>query len=229
MRELSIFIDESGDFGKFNHHSPYYIISLVFHDQDVDISNNILTLDNKLAVLNLHNNCIHTAPIVRGEESYQNLDITLRRKILLSFISFVKRCNISYKCFYIEKKHIKEPIEVYTKLTKQLSIFIKDNLEYFNNYDIIKIYYDNGQIELTKIFTGVFNALFSNPVFNIVAPSSYKLFQAADLFCYFKLVSLKSNSKCMSMSEKRFFESAHNLYRMYIKQFYKLEFKKEDY
>ena len=37
MRELSIFIDESGDFGAYAPHSPYYIISLVFHDQDEDI------------------------------------------------------------------------------------------------------------------------------------------------------------------------------------------------
>lgn len=31
MRELSIFIDESGDFGPFEKHAPYYVLSLVFH------------------------------------------------------------------------------------------------------------------------------------------------------------------------------------------------------
>ena len=33
MRELSIFVDESGDFGEYEKHSPYYIVSMVFHDQ----------------------------------------------------------------------------------------------------------------------------------------------------------------------------------------------------
>ncbi len=33
MSELSVFIDESGDFGPYEHHAPYYIITLVFHDQ----------------------------------------------------------------------------------------------------------------------------------------------------------------------------------------------------
>ena len=28
MSELSIFIDESGDFGPYEYHSPYYIISM---------------------------------------------------------------------------------------------------------------------------------------------------------------------------------------------------------
>ena len=34
MRELSVFVDESGDFGEYDYHSPYYIITLVFHNQD---------------------------------------------------------------------------------------------------------------------------------------------------------------------------------------------------
>ena len=33
MRELSIFIDESGDFGSYEHHCPYYLMTLVFHNQ----------------------------------------------------------------------------------------------------------------------------------------------------------------------------------------------------
>ncbi len=35
MRELGIFVDESGDWGEYKHHSPYYIITFVFHDQNI--------------------------------------------------------------------------------------------------------------------------------------------------------------------------------------------------
>ena len=38
MRKPSIFVDESGDWGEYKHHSPYYIITFVFHDQGVDIA-----------------------------------------------------------------------------------------------------------------------------------------------------------------------------------------------
>ena len=38
LSELSIFIDESGDFWPYDFRSPYYIITMVFHDQVVDIS-----------------------------------------------------------------------------------------------------------------------------------------------------------------------------------------------
>ena len=44
MKELSIFIDESGDFGEYEQHSPYYIITMVFHDQAIPISEAVARL-----------------------------------------------------------------------------------------------------------------------------------------------------------------------------------------
>ena len=38
---LSVFVDESGDFGSYESHTPYYLVSLVLHNQDVDISEDI--------------------------------------------------------------------------------------------------------------------------------------------------------------------------------------------
>ena len=37
MKELSVFIDESGDFGEYDDQAPYYIITMVFHDQSLPI------------------------------------------------------------------------------------------------------------------------------------------------------------------------------------------------
>ena len=39
-KTLSIFIDESGDFGKYDFHSPNYYVAMVLHDQSIDISEN---------------------------------------------------------------------------------------------------------------------------------------------------------------------------------------------
>ena len=225
MKEFSIFIDESGDFGEYKVHSPYYIISMIFHNQKSDITDIIEKLNNKLSNYKLNNNCIHTGPIVRREEIYQNMDIKERRNILNSFTAFVKKCPIKYKVFYIEKKHLIDEIEPVSKLTKQISIFLKDNLQYFNEFDIIKIYYDNGQIEVTKMLSGIFNTLFSNVEFRKVIPSQYKLFQVADFICYFKLLSLKLKDKTISQNEIKFFEKPYNIKKNYIKHFSKLEFK----
>lgn len=67
MKELSVFIDESGDFGEYNDQSPYYIITIVFHDQSILIEEEIHKLDQELSYMNLGDLCIHTGPLYVGK------------------------------------------------------------------------------------------------------------------------------------------------------------------
>ena len=68
MKELSIFVDESGDFGEYQKHSPYYIITVILHEQSVDISSKIKKLDIELKNIGYGNEqAIHTKPLIRRE------------------------------------------------------------------------------------------------------------------------------------------------------------------
>ena len=98
MRELSIFIDESGDFGPYEYHSPYYIIAMVFHEQDKNILSEIHHLNEELRLLGLPDLCIHTGPIIRREETFKNLDINTRRRIFNKLVSFIRHADIRIKC-----------------------------------------------------------------------------------------------------------------------------------
>ena len=42
---LSCFIDESGDFGSYDHKAPYYLVIMVLHDQNRDIRNAVKVMD----------------------------------------------------------------------------------------------------------------------------------------------------------------------------------------
>ena len=68
MKELSVFIDESGDFGEYDDQAPCYIITMVFHDQSLPITDAVQKPDQEISCLDLNNLCIHTGPIVRREE-----------------------------------------------------------------------------------------------------------------------------------------------------------------
>lgn len=223
MKELSIFIDESGDFGDYAVHSPYYIITMIFHNQDDDIAPAISKLNQELSYLHLDDLCIHTGPIIRKEEIYAHMGIDERRRIFNKMVAFIRQINIKYKCFYIEKKHIEDVVEATGKLSKQISLFINGNYEEFLSFDDVKIYYDNGQVEVSKIISSVFNALLPNPIFRKVMPSEYKLFQAADLLCTMKLVRLKLENNQFSKSEKTFFGSIRDLKKNYLKPLSKKE------
>lgn len=223
MKELSVFVDESGDFGEYEKHSPYYIITLVLHDQKEDISDQLILLETELSNMGFSEHCIHTGPIIRKEEDYRYLDLEIRQKLMKRIMGFVRRLNIQCSSFYIEKKKIDDPLTAVSLLSKQIASFIKEHLEYFISYDVVKVYYDNGQVEVNKILASVFNTLLENVEFRKVLPSSYRLFQVADLICTVKLAELKLNNHQLSSSEKRFFKDERTLNKNYIKPIKRLE------
>lgn len=150
------------------------------------------------------------SPIIRSEEEYRGMPLEDRRKIIMKLMSFIRHINFFYKTIYIEKKHIEDSIEAAGKLSKQLANVIRNNHSMFYNYDVVKIYYDNGQVEVTRILSSVFNSLLDNVEFEKVIPSQYRLFQVADLICTLKLTELKQLNHSLSKSEKVFFSKRKN-------------------
>lgn len=217
MKELSIFIDESGDFGEYDYHSPWYIVTMIFHEQETSIQEAVDYLNRELLLLGLKNHCIHTGPIIRKEKEYSEMDYLKRRKIFNKMVAFTRHSGIKYKSFNIEKKHINDIIEVTGKLSKQISSFIKEHYDFMLSFDLVKIYYDNGQVELSKILSALFNAFLPRVEFRKVKPSDYRLFQVADMICTFELLKLKIRNRSISKSEKIFFGSINDLKRNYLK------------
>ena len=195
MRELSVFIDESGDFGEYDVHAPFYIIAMVFHDQDLSITDAISNLNRELSYMNLDNLCIHTGPIIRREEIYEFMSIKERRRIFNKLVAFFRQIDIRYKCVSIEKKSSDDVVQLTSQLSRKMSQFIRDNYEAFLACDIVKVYYDNGQVELSRILASVFSALIPSTEFKKVLPKDYKLFQVADLICTMELIRLKIDNR----------------------------------
>ncbi len=217
MKELSIFIDESGDFGEYDYRSPYYIIAMVMHDQAYDMGVELLKLEKELQYIGYPNHCVHAGPIVRQEQEYRFETMEIRQKIMKKMMSFLRQIDIKCQTIYIEKKHITDEVEAAGKLAKALSRFLRNHMSFFSSYDVVKVYYDNGQIELNKILSSVFNVLFDNVEFRKVIPSDYRLFQVADLVCTLQLLELKCDNHSLSVSEKRFFENDRTLKKNYLK------------
>lgn len=226
INELSIFVDESGDFGTYEQHSPFYLFTLVFHKQSSSIEKQIDYLEHCLSDLNFDKkHCFHAGPIIRREEDYQSLTISERRKCLNRILTFAKNCEISYITFSVDKKHLSDSIDLTVALSKQLSSFILEEYAFFAQFDKIIVYYDNGQVELNKLLASVFAALLPRAEFRKVLPADYRLFQVADLFCTMELICLKNKHNIMSKSEKNFFGSTRDMQKNYLKPIYKKYYK----
>lgn len=225
MKKLSIFVDESGDFGAYLPYSPFYIFTLVFHDQAISIVEDIEHLQQSLSVMQFPvTHCFHAGPIIRREEDYRDMDITERRRCLNKILAFARHLNVTYKSFVVEKLKDMDTVSLTMALTKQLSEFFLKHKQYFDEYEKIIVYYDNGQIELSRILASAFTILLPQAEFRKVIPADYRLFQVADLFCTMQLVALKYDRKCLSKSEELFFGSHEALKKNYLKILSRKEF-----
>lgn len=180
---LSIFVDESGDFGTFCAHSPYYLVALIFHEQNVDISHNIESLDEHIKNLGYSKHNIHIGPLIRRELVYTNDLMENRKKLFNALFNFARKINFHYTYTLIKKSECNGILSLIDRQSKAILEQLRVNQQYLASFDKIIVYYDNGQVELTKILTSIFYSLFSNVEFRKVRPKDYKLFQVADLVC----------------------------------------------
>ena len=217
MKELSIFIDESGDWGEYEKHSPFYIVTMVIHEQDKSIENELKHLNERLMYNDYEEQCIHAGPIIRGEHQYRYYEPSVRRNLLKDMMYFIRHVDINIDSIYIEKRKASDSVVASGKLAKELSKYIREHYDYFNSFDAIKVYYDKGQIELNVILSTVFNTLLDNVEFKRVHPEDYRLFQVADVACTLKLIELKRENHILSKSELTYFEDERTLNKNYLK------------
>lgn len=211
---LSVFIDESGDFGSYESHAPYYFVAMVLHDQGIDISGNIRAFEAHLTNLGYPHHAVHTGPLIRRESVYQNDLMENRKRLYNALFNFARKLEIRYTFAMVKKVECPDVIALTAKLSKALAAILRDHADFWNSYDRIIVYYDNGQIELTKILISVFNTLYAHVEFRKVKPVDYKLFQVADLICTTELLGEKA---ILSRSEQDFFDSKRDFRKNYLK------------
>lgn len=149
----------------------------------------------------------------------------------MTFLHISLTINIEYKSTVVdfglverpwstERRGISPPFSCSTmtsKVSKALADVLRSNEDFWNSFDQVIIYYDNGQIELTKILTSVFSTLYTHVEFRKVKPVDYKLFQIADLICTMELLSEKAETNSFSRSEMEFFDKIRDFKKNYLK------------
>ena len=207
---LSVFVDESGDFGKVNNASPYYIVTLVLHNQSEDLKQALEQLESSLSYMDLDFSYIHTAPIIRREVPYHNMAIDERRQLLYKMRCFFLHAPIKHNSIIIDRKTAGDKFALSTQLSKQIKSFVSKNYE-------VNVYYDNGQTELNLVLNTILSMLLSNVEFRKASPGEYRLLQLADFICSIELLSLKQQENRLSKSESSFFYKPQELKKSFIK------------
>ncbi len=217
---LSVFIDESGDFGAYDKNCPFYIVTMLFHDQSINIADDISAFKNHMRTIGYNEHAVHAGPLIRRESVYRADMMETRKKLFNSMFHFVRKTKVVYDCIFLYKRE-EDVISMTSRLSKLIKDFVRKNEVFLSDYENVIVYYDNGQIELTKILTSVLTALIPNIEFRKVKPIDYILFQAADMICTLELVNKKFEMGVPSRSETEFFHDYKKFYKNYMKSIYK--------
>jgi len=217
MNELSIFIDESGDFGEVKERPAYYLVTMVFHNQAVDISKEIEKLEESMRASGFGVEYIHTGPVIRREQIFANYSIEERRKLLYKMLYFYNKCDIQHDTVIVNRKEALNKISLSGRLSKELARVVTRHVTYFKQFDKVIVYYDNGQAELSAILNAVFSLLVNDVEFRRAEPQKYRLLQVADFVCSMELLKIKREEKRLSKSEEMIFYKQQELKKPFLK------------
>lgn len=190
-KELSIFVDESGDRGG---KARYYLLTLVFHDQADSI-----------------------AEAVTG---YEFLDIEQRKVMLAYFSSFVRKLPISYITFVYRRSQFEDPARLMERMGRDISSAMIEHLGFFQSFDDVKVYYDNGQDIVKQALDRSVGKVLSKGVVRRrkTSMTDYRLEQVADYLCTIELALVKYEAKENGETYNKFFGGIGSFKRNWLKQ-----------
>ncbi len=216
MGEISIFVDESGDQGGM---SKYYALTLVFHDQSHSLEPCLGEHLKGLRARGLRDIPFHANPILNGHDAYKNMDFSTRKAYFMLFFQDVQHLPISYHAFLYRRKEYPDRESLAGRMKRDVVNFLFDNLDYFQSFGEIKIYYDNGQDMVAQVLREAIGyALSKNGLlYRTARADRFTLSQAADMLCTLELTAVKYERGEQTRTDEMMFGSARAFKRNYFK------------
>ena len=217
MEELSIFVDESGDAGET---STYYLITIVLHDQSEDIGQILAPYEADLRVRQIDDIPMHLGPLLNGNDDYKGLGVSTRKALLNGFRVMAGKLPFQYMTFAYRKSEFAGYESLFNSMKRDLILSIFDNIDFFQKFGKIKVYYDNGQSVVTNaLHDAVEYALAREAViYRDAEPADYRLFQLADYICTLELTALKYQAHADTATDRLFFGQWGSFKKNYFKK-----------
>lgn len=130
MRELSIMVDESGEWGKL---SKYYLITLVFHDQSEPVMPHIERYEQHLADASLPDIPFHAGPLLNGHADYETLSMADRKRLFVAFFTLARNLPFTYVTFAHRKSEFDNDKRRFeAQLRRDLANYLLTHLDRFH-------------------------------------------------------------------------------------------------
>ncbi len=222
MKRLNIFIDETGEFGFGKGASELYGVSFTFHEHCDDIMPELMKLNERLKRIG-YTNMIHMADLIMKREDYKNFDIDKRKSIFNAIYNFSRKIPVKYQTIIIDKKYTDNARVLRQQLSIEINKMIKENEAYFEKFDKIVMYYDNGQETLGTILDSIF-LRFDGFEHRVEFDHKEKrLFQVSDMLTYIDKYDYKYKNKMQFTRGEKYFFTTEDI-RKILKELKKKRF-----
>ena len=151
------------------------------HDQSDALDGDIAKYQASLLQKILPDIPFHATPLLNGHDDYEGMDIADRKRLLSTFRVFFRHLPIRYGWIVLRTKESDTLDDVATAMRRRIVDFLFDNLAYFQSFDGVKIYYDDGQQSIAgALHKAIDYALTKGVVYDRIADADVRV--AASLF-----------------------------------------------
>lgn len=82
---------------------------------------------------------------MNGHKDYEFLGIEQRKAMHAYFSSFVRKLPISHTTLVYRRSQFEDPTRLMERMGRDISSAMIEHLGFFQSFDNVKVYYDNGQ------------------------------------------------------------------------------------
>lgn len=217
---MSVFLDEAGQERSRDAQSKWYLLTLVLHDQDDDISPHVEAYETYIHQKSLPDIPFHMVELMHGHGNYTALELEVRKRLLMSFNSFVQRLPIVYRTFAYRQSEFEDHRQLSARMKRDLSLFIEEHLADFQRFDSVAVYYDGGQSSVNQAVHHAFDEKLSANVaeYKKLRYQERRLSQVADYLCSIELANLRFDGGMVSSTYKKIFGTRRKFRMNFLKQ-----------
>lgn len=153
-------------------------------------------------------------------KDYGFLGIEQRKAILAYFSSFVRKLPVSYITFVYRRSQFEDPARLMERTGRDISSAMVKHLGFFQSFDDVKVYYDNGQDIVKQALDRSVGKVLSKGVVRRrkTSMTDYRLEQVADYLCTIELGLAKYETKDDGETYNKFFGGIGSFKRNWLKQ-----------
>ena len=223
QERLNLHVDEAGN---QDLSEGLYLVAVVLHEHAIDVEEPIRVYEERLRQAGLDDIPFHGKDLLHGNESYKSISTGDRKRLLTQFARLARSLPIKYFILRYDRRETHNRKDLEARIRRDLAALIFDHLVYFQQFDSISVYYDDGQKALSIALHDALDFVLAKNVadFREADHSAQRLLQMADYICTIERVNIAFANGTQTKTQERFFGSHRNFMQSYMKQLVRMRF-----